>query len=114
MFEAIKTPSQTLARSLTKLLDKYDLRKKIITYVKDEASNLNAMTITLKVLINYEPFGFEESFEDTCFGHAFSKTCQYHIAKEKVCKDLKYLSIKSTQAHLQKCIIWPKKSRKGR
>jgi hypothetical protein len=31
-----------------------------------------------------------------------------------VCKDLKYVSIKSARAHLQKCIIWPKKSRKGR
>jgi len=31
-----------------------------------------------------------------------------------MCKDLKYVSIKSTQANLQKCIIWPKKSRKRR
>jgi len=31
-----------------------------------------------------------------------------------VCKDLKYVSIKFAQVNLQKCIIWPKKSRKGR
>jgi hypothetical protein len=72
------------------------------------------MTTTLKVVVNYEPFGLEESFEDTCFGHAFSKACQYCTAKEKVCKELKYVFIKSVQANLQKCIIWPKKSRKGR
>jgi hypothetical protein len=28
--------------------------------------------------------------------------------------DLKYVSIKFAQVDLQKCIIWPKKSRKGR
>jgi hypothetical protein len=31
-----------------------------------------------------------------------------------VCKDLKYVYIKSTQANLQKCITWPKKFGKGR
>jgi len=36
LFEATNTIGQALARSLTELLDKYDLRKKIITCVKDE------------------------------------------------------------------------------
>ncbi len=31
-----------------------------------------------------------------------------------MCKDLKYVFIMSAQADLQKCITWPKKSRKGR
>jgi hypothetical protein len=105
LFEATETIGQTLARSLTKLLDKYGLRKKIIAYVKDEGSNFNAMTTTLKVILNYEPLGLKESFEDICFRHAFLKACQYHIAKEKVCKNLKYVSIISAQSHLQKCII---------
>jgi hypothetical protein len=51
-----------LARSLTKLLNKYGLRKKIIVYVKDEGLNLNAMTIALKAIVNYESFGLEETF----------------------------------------------------
>ncbi len=114
MFEAIETTSQTLARSLIELLDKYGLRKKIIAYVKDEGSNLNAMTTTLKAVVNCEPLGLKESFKNTCFGHAFSKASQYYTPKEKVCKDLKYVSIKSAQAHLQKCIIWPKKFGKGK
>jgi hypothetical protein len=33
-----------MARNLTKLLDQYHLRKKIIVYVEDEGANLNAMT----------------------------------------------------------------------
>jgi hypothetical protein len=35
------------------------------------------MTIALKVVINCESFGLEESFNGTCFGHVFSKACQY-------------------------------------
>ncbi len=31
-----------------------------------------------------------------------------------MCKNLRYVSIKTSQAHLQKCIVWPKKSKKGR
>jgi hypothetical protein len=62
LFEVTKIISQTLAKILTKLLDKYGLRKKIIVCVKNEGSNLNAMTTALKIVINYESFGFEESF----------------------------------------------------
>jgi hypothetical protein len=36
LFEAIETTNQTLIRSLTKLLNKYGLKKKVIAYVKDE------------------------------------------------------------------------------
>jgi hypothetical protein len=71
------------------------------------------MTIALKVVVNYEALGLKESFQGTCFRHAFLKACQHGIAKEKVCKDLKYVSIKFTQVDLQKCITWHKKSRKG-
>ncbi len=58
-------------------MDKYGLRKKIIAYVKDEGLNLNAMITVLKVVVNYESFGLEESFKGAYFGHVFSKACQY-------------------------------------
>ncbi len=87
MFKATKITGQTLVRSLTKLLDKYGLRKKIIHVVKDERSNLNAMIVALKAIVNCE-FGLEESFLGTCL-HDFSKACQYGIIEKKVCKDLK-------------------------
>jgi hypothetical protein len=73
---------------LTKLLNIYALRRKIIAYVKDEGSNLNTTTITLKSIISCDMLGLEESFQAICFQHAFSKACQYAITKEKVCKDL--------------------------
>jgi hypothetical protein len=40
------------------LLDEYGLRKKIVTYVKDESANLNGMTTTLKFVVRCEIFGF--------------------------------------------------------
>ncbi len=73
LFEPIDTIGQTLAKNLTKLLDNYALRRKIITYVKDEGSNLNTMTTSLKSIISCDMLGLEESFQGTCFGHAFSK-----------------------------------------
>ncbi len=100
LFEIIKTSWQTLVKNLTKLLDKYGLREKIITYVKDEGSNLNAMTGALKFVVNCEAFGLEENFQGTCFGHVFSNACQYNIEEEKVCRNLTYVSIKSTQIDL--------------
>ncbi len=59
-FEAIETVGQTLV--LTKLFNQYGLRNKIIAYVKDEGSNLNTMTITLKSIVKCEVLGIDESF----------------------------------------------------
>jgi hypothetical protein len=52
------------------------------------------MTIALKSCVSCEPLGLEKSFQQICFVHDFSKACQYGITKEKVCKNLKYVSIK--------------------
>ncbi len=99
---------------MTESLNKYGLRKKIIAYVKYEGSNLNAMITVLKVVVNYEFLGLKEKFQGTCFGHGFSKACQYGTVKQNVCKDSKYASVKFVQENLQKCITWLKESKKGR
>jgi hypothetical protein len=39
--------------------------------MKDEGANLNAMTLTLKIVMNCELFGLEDSFQGICFGHSF-------------------------------------------
>jgi hypothetical protein len=88
LFEAC----QALTRNLKKLLNSYGIRKKIIAYVKYEGANLNFMTTSFKFVVNCEVLGLEESFNNTCFGHAFSKT--YITAKERLCKNLKFVSIK--------------------
>jgi hypothetical protein len=67
----------------------------------------------LKLVVNYEALG-RGSYQGTCFGHAFSKACQYVIVDEKVCRSLKHVSLKFAHVDLQKCIPWPKKFGKGR
>jgi hypothetical protein len=49
--------------------------EKIIAYVKDEGSNLNAMINVLKYVVNCECFGLETSFQGNYSGHVFSKAC---------------------------------------
>jgi len=44
---------QSLAKNLIELLDKYELEKKIITYVKDERFNLNIF-YDCNIKINYK------------------------------------------------------------
>jgi hypothetical protein len=94
LFEATETIGQALAKNLRKLLDSYGLNKKTIAYVKVEGVNLNSMTTTFKFVVNCKVLGLEENFNRTCFGNAFSKTYHYVIAEKKVCKNLKYVSIK--------------------
>jgi hypothetical protein len=64
-----------MAKNITKLLDLHDLKKKIITYVVDKGANLNAITTNVNSMMNCEVSGMEESFQSTCFGHAFFKAC---------------------------------------
>jgi hypothetical protein len=80
LFEAIQITRQTLANNLTKLLDQYGLRNKIIAYVKDEGSNLNTMTIALKFVVKCEVLGLDESFKGSCFWPCFFQSmsiCYY-------------------------------------
>ncbi len=75
---------QTLVKNLIELLDKYDLRKKITTCVKDEGSNLNNMMTTLKSIVSDEVIMIlGESFQGICFEHAFSKACQYVVVNHE-------------------------------
>jgi hypothetical protein len=62
LFETIETTGQALAKSLTKLLEKHGLMKKIVACIKDEGSNFNPMNVALKCVVNCEFFGLEESF----------------------------------------------------
>ncbi len=73
-----------MSKSLIELLKKYN-SKKIIDQVKNEGSNFNTRTIILKVIVTYDILGFEESYQGTYIGHAFSKACQYVTTNEKIC-----------------------------
>jgi hypothetical protein len=70
-----------------KLLEKYNLIKKILAYVKDEGFKLNTMvTIGLKLVVICEVLGLEENFQGTCFDRAFLKPCHYATTNEKSTK----------------------------
>jgi hypothetical protein len=49
-------------KNLIHLLDDFDLRNKIITYVKDEGSNLNTIMGVFKSIVKCETLGLEGSF----------------------------------------------------
>jgi len=69
----IDTIGQTLVRSVIELLNKYGLRKKIIAYVKNEGSNLNAMIIALLVVVNCGSIGLERVVKAFALGTPFQK-----------------------------------------
>lgn len=71
---------------MIELLEKYNLRRKILTYVKDERFDLNIMITTLKLIASCEVLGLEFFFERICFGHAFLKACQYVTTTIKFAK----------------------------
>jgi hypothetical protein len=62
--------------------------------VKNDGSNLNAMTIVLKFVVNCEILGLDESFRSFYFGHVFSKACQYAITNKKIYRNFKFVLIK--------------------
>jgi hypothetical protein len=84
LFESIHIIGQTLVKNFIELLDNYALRKKNIVYVKDEGSNLNS-EYDPKINCKLRYVGFGRKFEGTCFGHSFSKACQYATIEENVC-----------------------------
>ncbi len=85
-----------MANNLTKLFNQYGLKRKIIAYVKDEGSNLNVMMIALRLIVKCEVLSLGESFQGTYFGNVFKNVYQYVTTNEKVCKNLRFVSIKST------------------
>ncbi len=86
------------------MLDAHELRKKIVTYVRDEGFYANTMIISLKSIVSCNVLGLKESFQGTCFDHTFSKMCEYATTYEKVCKCLRYVSIKVDQGDLPYCM----------
>jgi len=83
LFEAIETMKQTVLLKFQAFFNKFDLRVKIFTYVKDEGVNLNAMIMILKLIVSRENLNLKEAFQGTCFGHTMSKACQYGTIDDK-------------------------------
>jgi hypothetical protein len=50
----MKTIWQYVAKNKIQCLEQYDLRRKIIVYVKDERFNLNIIIVALKLVVSCE------------------------------------------------------------
>jgi hypothetical protein len=66
----------TMANQVNFLLESFVLFDKIITYVKDEGSNLNTLTNALKSKVSCFPLQLLTPFVGSCFGHAMLKETQ--------------------------------------
>jgi len=74
-----------LAKKLKELLDSYALKRKIIGYVKDERSNLNTMTTTLKSIVS-DMLGLEENFRAFVLGIHFLRLANMLQHMKKIAK----------------------------
>jgi hypothetical protein len=93
LFEVTELTWQTLAINLIDFLNAYGLRSNIIAYLKDEGSNLNILTSALKSIVEYD-FKFGRKFLGKLFWSCSLRSMPYATIDEKVCKNLKYVSIK--------------------
>jgi hypothetical protein len=95
-----------ISKNLIDFLDQYNLKNKNITYVKDEGSNLNVTTTTLKFVVSCETMGLKESFEGTCFDHAFFIVYFLHSKNINFCQYIIIHLVYKIMPHVT--IVWPK------
>ncbi len=86
LFESTEPIGQPLVKNIINLFHYYNLRNKIIAYVKNDQFNLNAMITTLKFIVSCEAMGLEEFFQGTYFDLTFFKAYQYAKIDEKCAK----------------------------
>jgi hypothetical protein len=114
LFEALNTIGATLATIMKPLLAKFQLMDKVITYVKDESSNLNTLVVTLFSIVTYAPLQLEDPLASFCYGHVMSKACQYATIDTKLCVGMKEVLLKDVHSTLQRTMLSIKKSSKGK
>jgi len=81
--------------------------------MKDKGDNLSTLTRALSFVVSSIPLKLAASWQGSCFGHVFSKTCQYACNDAIICLDFWEDSLKATQLALQKTIMWIKEFSKG-
>jgi hypothetical protein len=72
LFEALNISNVAFAEQMKVLLVGFNLTNK---YVKDEATNLNSLTIAFTSIVSREFLHLFQLFIRFCFGHAMSKAC---------------------------------------
>ncbi len=77
LFETPNTFGVVLVKEVNVLLIEFNLKNKVITYVKDKRTNLNFLTIAFTFVMSYESLQLYQPLVTFCFGDVMSKTCQY-------------------------------------
>ena len=54
----------------------------------------------LQLTVSCDVLDIKQPYVGVCFGHVMSKACQYATDDDKVCREMKELSLKSAQAAL--------------
>lgn len=78
----IETPNifqTTLAKIVKPFLIQFQFIDKLLTYVKDERSNLNTFENGLSTTTSYKLLELGKTFEGKCFGHVMNKVCQNQL-----------------------------------
>ena len=83
IFEASDTARATLAVIVKMLLSYFYFTNKVISYVKDEGSNLRTLALTLTLVVSCKPLALLQPYLGVCFGHIMSKACQYSKTIQK-------------------------------
>ena len=84
IFEASDTAGATLAVIVKRLLSDFHLTDKVISYVKDEGSNLRTLASALTSVVSCKPLALLQPYPGVCFGHIMSKACQCSTDNTKV------------------------------
>ncbi len=69
LFEVHETIGLSMVSQLRSLLEKYDLMHCMITFVKNEGSNLMSMLTTLCSIVDCRPLKFLQVYEGMCWSH---------------------------------------------
>jgi hypothetical protein len=96
LFEATDTFGVAMVTQMKELLSFHNLLDKLITYMKDEGGNMSTLAKSLSFVVSCAPLKLVALWQGSCFGHAFSKTCQYACNGATICFCFWEISLKST------------------
>jgi hypothetical protein len=74
-----------MVTQVKELLSSYNLLDKLIAYVKDKGGNLSTLAKALNLVVNRVPLKLAIPQQGSCFGHVFSKACQYACNDATIC-----------------------------
>jgi hypothetical protein len=74
-FEIADRSRNAMVIQVNDVFAKHGLTTHILAYVKNEGSNLAAMTFALTFVVYCEVLGLLAPFAGSCWGHAMSKCC---------------------------------------